>query len=441
MELMTQLDETHSPKLRSWISVSSDSDFPIQNLPFGVFKPQSGGEAHIATAIGECIVDLCELSKAGLFEGPILSQSTALETSSLNEFLSLGRPAWKEARATLSKLLAEGCPTLRDQPDLRERSVHKQSTVEMLLPAQIGDYTDFYSSKDHAINVGTMFRGKDNALMPNWTHLPVAYHGRASSIIPSGVPVQRPMGQTKGDDDPSPSFGPCRLMDFELEMGFFVGPETAQGSSIPVDTAEDHIFGMVLVNDWSARDIQKWEYVPLGPFLSKNFGTTISPWIITLEALEPFRCASAKQDPTPLPYLQSTGPGSYDIQLEVNLKAEGLDAPHRLCKSNFQYMYWDMRQQLAHHTVTGCNVRPGDLMASGTISGPTPESRGSMLELSWRGSEPIQLPNGEERRFLKDGDEVIMTGYCQGEGYRIGFGEAAGKVLPAEVPALCGAGS
>lgn len=435
---MTQMDDTHCPSLKSWIPVSADSDFPIQNLPFGVFRPRTGGDAHIATAVGDCVIDLHDLSRAGLFAGPLLSKTTALEESTLNAFLALGRPAWREARQTLSALLREDCPTLRDHPNLRERSVNKMSEVEMLLPCHIGDYTDFYSSKDHATNVGTMFRGPENALMPNWTHLPVAYHGRASSVVPSGFPIRRPVGQTKADDQPTPSFGPCKLLDFELEMGFFVGPGNPQGSSIPVEQAEDHIFGLVLVNDWSARDIQKWEYVPLGPFLSKNFGTTISPWIVTLDALEPFRCAGAAQDPTPLPYLQSTGPGSYDIQLEVHLTAKGLDAPHSLCKSNFQYMYWDMRQQLAHHTVTGCNTQPGDLMASGTISGPAKNSRGCMLELTWRGSEPIQLPNGEERKFLRDGDEVVMTGYCQGDGYRIGFGQAAGKVLPAEVEALCG---
>jgi len=304
----------------------------------------------------------------------------------------------------------------------------------MLLPVEIGDYTDFYSSKEHAINVGTMFRGPDNALMPNWTHLPVGYHGRSSSIVVSGTDIRRPNGQQKPGDGP-PVFGPCKLLDFELEMGFFVGPGTELGQSIPVDNACEHIFGLVLVNDWSARDIQKWEYVPLGPFLGKSFATSISPWIVTLDALEPFRRPGPIQDPQPLPYLQVSRDGSYEIQLEVALRSEQMAkesmAPQTLTRSNFRYLYWDMCQQLAHHTSNGCNVGPGGLMASGTISGPTRDSYGSMLELTWRGENPIELPTGERRKFLEDGDELTMTGFAQGDGYRIGFGEVAGRVLPA----------
>jgi len=302
------------------------------------------------------------------------------------------------------------------------------------MPVEIGDYTDFYSSKQHAYNVGCMFRGPDNALMPNYLWIPVGYHGRASSVVLSGTPVRRPCGQTKADEAEQPSFGPSRLLDFELEMGFFAGPGNALGETISIENAHKHIFGMVLVNDWSARDIQKWEYVPLGPFLAKNFATTISPWVVPMEALEPFRCAGPEQEPAPLEYLRlpkHERGWAYDIRLELALKTDRQKSPHVICRTNFNHMYWRMVQQLAHHTVSGCNVRAGDLMASGTSSGPTPESYGSMLELSWRGERPIPLPSGEERKFLADGDTVVMRGWCEGDGYRVGFGECAGKVLPA----------
>ncbi|MCA9938439.1 MAG: fumarylacetoacetase, partial [Anaerolineales bacterium] len=302
--------------------------------------------------------------------------------------------------------------------------------VVMEMPAQIGDYTDFYSSREHATNVGIMFRGRENALMPNWLHLPVAYHGRASSIIPGGIDIHRPHGQTIRDGDAAPTFGPSRLMDFELEMGFFIGPGNDLGHPVPVQNAADHIFGLVLVNDWSARDIQKWEYQPLGPFLAKNLATSISPWVVTLDALEPFRRPSPPQDPAPLPYLRSVGDWAYDIHLEVHLQSEQMAAPHPICRSNFRYLYWNMCQQLAHHTITGCNLRPGDLLASGTISGPSPDSYGSMLELTWRGSQPLALPNGESRKFLQDGDRVTLTGWAQGDGYRVGFGEVSARLLP-----------
>ncbi len=302
--------------------------------------------------------------------------------------------------------------------------------VELQLPVDVGDYTDFYSSREHATNVGTMFRCAEHALMPNWLHLPVGYHGRSSSIIVSGAPVRRPQGQTRPDDAQPPVFGASRMVDFELEMGFFIGPGNASGDAVPVGEAESHIFGMVLVNDWSARDIQKWEYQPLGPFLAKNFATTISPWVVTLDALEPFRCAGPAQEPAPLENLCGDGDGAFDIALEVWLAPDSGDAT-RLCQSNFRYLYWSMAQQLAHHASGGCNLRTGDLLASGTISGPTDDSRGSMLELAWRGEQPLTLDSGEQRGSIQDGDTVTLTGWCQGDGYRIGFGECSGKLLPA----------
>ena len=331
----------------------------------------------------------------------------------------------------VSRLLRADEPALRDNAALRPRALWPLAQVELLLPVEVGDYTDFYSSREHATNVGTMLRGPENALMPNWLHLPVAYHGRASSVVVSDTDLRRPKGQYKPADAHAPLFGPSRSLDFELEMGFFIGPGNELGRPIPIGNAADHIFGMVLVNDWSARDIQAWEYQPLGPFLAKNFGTTISPWVVPLEALEPFRVAGPVQHPPPLPYLQSQGNWAYDIQVEVRLQGERMDRPHRISSSNFKYLYWNMCQQLAHHTVNGCNLRTGDLLASGTISGPAPDSYGSLLELTWRGSKPLSLPNGEQRTFLQDGDRVTMTGWCQGQGYRVGFGEATGKMLGA----------
>jgi fumarylacetoacetase len=302
----------------------------------------------------------------------------------------------------------------------------------MVVPADIGDYTDFYSSLEHATNIGIMLRGKDNALQPNWLHLPVGYHGRSSSIVVSGTDIRRPMGQSKAPDAESPSFGPSRLMDFELEMGFFVGPGNPLGEPIPIERAHEHIFGMVLVNDWSARDIQAWEYVPLGPFLGKNFATSISPWVVTMDALEPFRCAGpAQTDPKPLDYLRTPDDRAYDIHLDVRLQSPQMDAPASIATSNFRTMYWNICQQLAHHTVNGCNARPGDLYGSGTISGPARHERGSMLELSWRGAELVELPNGQERTFLADGDKVVMTGWAEADGIRVGFGEVTGTLLPA----------
>jgi fumarylacetoacetase len=343
----------------------------------------------------------------------------------------MGRPAWAEARAAVSRLLRADEPTLRDDSARREHVLIPQADVEMSMPAEVGDYTDFYSSREHARNVGTMIRGADKALMPNWLWLPVAYHGRASSLVVSGAGVRRPCGQYKPDGSDIPVFGPTRALDFELETAVFVGPGNELGRPIPAAQAEDHLFGMVLLNDWSARDIQTWEYVPLGPFLAKNFCTTISPWVVPLEALEPFRIAGPPQNPPPLPYLATTGPQSFDVRLEAALQTATMERPHRICSTNFKYLYWSMTQQLAHHTVNGCNLRPGDLLASGTISGETPDSYGSLLELAWRGAKPLSLPNGERRSFLQDGDRVTLTGWAQGDGYRVGFGEATGTALPA----------
>jgi fumarylacetoacetase len=416
---------TTDPSLRSFIDVAPDSPFPIQNLPYGVFVTAADPSPRIGVAIGDFILDLRQLADAGVLKGPTLKDGYVFGQRNLNPFMALGRPAWREARGIISGLLRADQGTLRDSKKLREMALIPMNRAEMLLPAAIGDYTDFYSSREHATNVGTMFRGPENALMPNWLHLPVAYHGRASSVVVSGTALHRPKGQTNANDAAAPTFGPSRSLDFELEMGFFVGPGNDLGRPIPVASAMDHIFGMVLVNDWSARDIQRWEYVPLGPFLAKNFGTSISPWVVAMDALEPFRTAGPTQQPAPLPYLQTSGDLAYDIHLEVFLQGE------RICTSNAKHLYWNVAQQLAHHTVNGCNLRPGDLLASGTISGPTPDSYGSMLELAWKGTRPLTLANGEKRVFLQDGDTVTMTGWCQGTGYRVGFGEVVGKVLPA----------
>lgn len=423
------MTSTTDPALRSFVPVAAVSHFPIQNLPYGVFRPRSGGEPRVGVAIGDHVLDLAALEQAGLLS--LTPGNRIFNRAALNAFMALGQPTWREVRAAVSHLLRDDVPTLRDDRDLRQRALVPMDDVEMLPPVEIGDYTDFYSSREHATNVGTMLRGPENALMPNWLHLPVAYHGRASSVVVSGTDLHRPLGQTKPDDAPGPVFGPSRSVDFELEMGLFIGPGNPLGEPIPIDRAEEHVFGMVLVNDWSARDIQKWEYVPLGPFLSKNFGTSISPWVVTLDALEPFRVPGPVQNPPPLPYLTARDNSTFDIQLEVFLQTAAAAQPHRICKSNFRHLYWSIRQQAAHHTITGCNLRTGDLLASGTISGPTPDSRGSLLELTWGGKEPLVLPNGETRRFLEDGDRLAITGSCEGPGYRIGFGEVTGGLLPA----------
>lgn len=416
--------------LSSFIDVPADHPFPIQNLPYGVFRPAPDEPPRVGVAIGDWVLDLAVLEAEGLFENQTLRAEQPFSEAALNVFMALGKPAWHAARSTITHLLRADTSTLRDDDALRQRSLHPMDGVELLMPVFVGDYTDFYSSKEHATNVGSMFRDPENALKPNWLHLPVGYHGRASSVIPSGQDVRRPRGQLKPDDGP-PIYGPSRLLDFELEMGFFVGSGNALGAPIPVDEAENHIFGLVLVNDWSARDIQKWEYEPLGPFLGKSFATTISPWVVPMAALAPFRCDGPSQNPEPLPYLRSSDPRCFDIELDVSIQSETMGTPHSVCRSNTKHLYWDVRQQLAHHTVNGCNVRPGDLMASGTISGPTPDSYGSLLELTWRGENPIELPTGETRTFLEDGDRVTMTAWAQAESYRVGFGAATARVLPA----------
>ena len=415
----------NDPALRSFVDVPPESHFPVQNLPFGVFRRRANDRPRVGVAIGDQVLDLAELAAERLLDANLLPGDFFQRQHDLNEFMARGALAWREVRTRLSQLLRHDVPTLRDNAALRARALVSAADVEMLLPARIGDYTDFYSSREHATNVGVMLRGPQNALMPNWLHLPVAYHGRASSVVVSGTDVHRPLGQTKADDADRPTFGPSRSLDFELELGVFVGPGNALGRPVPIAEAPAHLFGMVLVNDWSARDIQKWEYQPLGPFLAKNFATSISPWVVTLDALEPFRVTGPSQDPEPLPYLRSPGAWSYDIRLEVLLQSA------RISVSNSRYLYWNVCQQLAHHTINGCNLHPGDLLASGTISGPTPDSLGSLLELSWKGTRPVALPNGETRTFLQDGDRLTLTGWCQGNGYRVGFGEVTGRVLPA----------
>lgn len=416
------------PAAASWVDVAPDSDFSIQNLPYGVFQ-RPGGDPAVGVAIGDQILDLAIIDAAGLFKGTGAEGQSVFASTYLNDFMSLGRSVWTKVRQCVFELLSTDGPTLRDDQQLRSRALVQATAARMLLPAQIGDFTDFYSSKEHATNVGIMFRGKDNALMPNWLHLPVGYHGRSSTVFVSGVDIHRPKGQTKADDADSPTYGPSRLLDFELEMGFILGTGNEPGTSITTEAGRDHIFGMVLLNDWSARDIQKWEYVPLGPFLGKSFGTSISPWVVTLDALEPFRVAGPTQEPKVLPYLESRD-GAYDIKLEAYIQSDNMSEPMRLTATNFKNMYWSMFQQLAHHTVNGSAMRTGDLCGSGTISGPTPDSYGSMLEICWKGTKPIKLPDGSERKFFANGDKVSIKGWCEGQGYRVGFGEVSAKVLP-----------
>ena len=411
---------------QSFIVVAENSDFPLQNLPYGVFQPQ-GEHARVGVAIGTEVLDLAALEAAGLL--PTGAKNVFGQTS-LNAFIALGRPVWQQVRARLQQLLSADCAELRDNAALRAQAFYPQASVSMLLPIEVPGYTDFYSSKEHAYNVGCMFRDPKNALMQNWSELPVGYNGRASSVVVSGTDLVRPSGQIKLPNEERPVFSACRKLDFELETGFIVGKATALGEPIAIEEAENHIFGMVLLNDWSARDIQQWEYVPLGPFNSKTFGTSISPWVVTLEALEPFRCASPVQEPQPLPYLRENTANNYDIHLQVAIAADGSETV--ISNTNFKYMYWSMMQQLTHHTIAGCNVRVGDLMGSGTISGPEKDSRGSLLELTWNTTEPLTLEGGEQRGFLEDGDTLIMRGHCQKDGLRIGFGEVRGTVLPAK---------
>lgn len=417
---------------QSWVASANTgtTDFPLQNLPYGVFSTASQPSPRVGVAIGDQVLDLAALEAAGVLQaGP----SPVFAQSSINAFVALGSAAWRATRARLISLLAaDGDAALRENTTLRAKALVPLADATLHLPVQVPGYTDFYSSKEHATNVGSMFRDPANALLPNWLEIPIGYNGRASSVVVSGTNILRPNGQIKLPDQPRPIFDGCRKLDFELETGFIVGRETALGESLSVDAAEAAIFGMVILNDWSARDLQQWEYVPLGPFNAKTFGTSISPWVVTMEALEPFRVAGPEQHPEPLPYLRQVGKHAFDIELEVSMQAEGDAQATSICRTNFRHMYWSMAQQFAHHTVSGCNVRVGDLMGSGTISGPTPDSFGSLLELTWNGKHPITLASGAKRTFIEDGDTVVMTGWCQGDGYRIGFGEVAGKILPAK---------
>ncbi|WP_424493991.1 fumarylacetoacetase [Salinimicrobium sp. GXAS 041] len=422
----------NNPERKTWLEVSENSDFPIQNIPFGVFLTRDD-IITIGTRIGDTAIDLGALHQLGYFEGIPLTDDIFLQDT-LNDFISDGKKTWRLVRNRIADIFDAENSQLRDNDEHRNVVLFALDEIEMQMPVQVGDYTDFYSSKEHATNVGTMFRDPDNALLPNWLHIPVGYHGRSSSIIPSGIPVHRPKGQTKPKDSDEPVFGPSQRVDFELEMAFITTDANHLGEPIPIEEAEDYIFGLVLFNDWSARDIQTWEYVPLGPFLAKNFASSISPWIVTLDALDPYRTESPKPEQEPLPYLRSKGKKSFDINLEVALEPEGAEETV-ISRSNFKYMYWNMSQQLAHHTVNGCPVLSGDMMGSGTISGPTPDSYGSMLELSWKGEKPVKLKDGRERKFIEDNDTVIMRGYCQNNTpYRIGFGEVKTKLLPVFEP-------
>ena len=434
------IDQTHNAQLQSWVESANDraTDFPIQNLPLGLFKA-TGGLARAGVAIGDSILDLAIAVQQGVIDGAASAAASLCGGGSLNGLMSAGRTAARSLRSGVSHALRSDTDAGKRASALREKLLVRMSEVQMMLPATIGDYTDFYASISHATNVGSMFR-PDNPLLPNYKHVPIGYHGRASSIVASGAEVRRPSGQTKADDEPAPSFGPTKRLDYELEVGVFIGAGNGLGRPISIRDIEEHLFGLCLVNDWSARDVQAWEYQPLGPFLAKSFATTISPWIVTLDALAPFRAPARARpagDPTPLPYLESAenaALGALDIQLEVWLRSARMRAEHRdhvrLTQVRFTEMYWTLAQLATHHASNGCNLRPGDLLASGTVSGSSKGSRGCLLELAWRGTEPISLPTGEQRTFLEDGDEVMLRGYCERDGFaRIGFGECRGTVI------------
>jgi len=409
--------------MNSWIDIKEDSDFSIYNIPFGIFSVD-GSKPRIGVAIGALVMDLFVASQAGIFADDL--DNSVFESEYLNDFIALGKEVTNAVRETIQSELCDSSSKLKDMDGL----FHKQSRVTMHLPVKVRDYTDFYSSIEHATNLGKLFRDPENALLPNWRHLPVGYHGRASSIVLSGQDIHRPKGQMKPADG-DPVFGPCKLLDFELEMAFIIGKPSALGESIRTDQAGDHIFGMVLFNDWSARDIQKWEYVPLGPFLGKSFASSISPWVVTMEALAYYKVAGPKQEPEVLPYLQYSGEKNYDINLQVSIAPEGGEETV-ISNSNYKYMYWNQEQQLAHHTVNGCNVNIGDMMASGTISGRDENSYGSLLEITQAGKKSLTLKGGEERKFVQDHDTVTMRGYCQKDGRRVGFGEVSAMILPAK---------
>jgi len=424
-------DPTHDPQRTSWVESANrpDADFPIQNLPFGVFVPAGGGERRIGVAIGDAILDLRSAVHGGVFRGAAWD---ALCADALNEFLALGQPAWRAVRRQLSDALQAGS----SERARLESCLVDPARVRMVLPARIGDYTDFFTSIHHATRVGMIFR-PDEPLLPNYKWLPIAYHGRSSSVVVSGAEVRRPRGQILPRGAAGPIFAPSQRLDYELELGAYIGPGNPRGSPIRLDQAEAHLFGLCLLNDWSARDIQAWEYQPLGPFLAKSFATTVSPWIVTMDALEPFRCSWIRPpgDPAPLAYLDDDAQharGAYDIELEVHLRSTAMAAPARLSRSNFRDAYWTLAQMVAHHTVAGCNLQPGDLLGTGTQSGPQHEQSGSLLELSLGGRQAVVLPGGEQRRFLEDGDEVTLSAACARPGaVRIGFGRCVGKILPA----------
>jgi fumarylacetoacetase len=436
------VNQTHDPRLTSWVdSAQGHPDFPIQNLPFGVFRRAGSQDLpRVGIAIGDQILDLSASGAVARFTGPAVPAAEACAAPSLNRLMGLGREHWSALRAQVSAFLSADSPAYRADRGLDRRVLVPMRDAELFVPAQVGDYSDFYASVHHASNVGSMFR-PENPLLPNYKWVPIGYHGRASSIVVSGTPVRRPHGQLKPPEAELPVFRPSRALDYEMELGCFVGPGNPLGEPVAIERAEEHLFGFSLVNDWSARDIQTWEYQPLGPFLAKSFATTVSAWVITLEALEPYRVPAFKRppgDPAPLPYLDSEterARGGIDVTVEVYLLSSRMRdrsiPPHRLSRGSTADLYWTIGQMLAHHTSNGCNLRPGDLFASGTVSGPTKQQRGCLLELTWRGNEPIALTTGETRKFLEDGDEVIMRGYCEGAGVRIGFGECRGTILPA----------
>jgi fumarylacetoacetase len=418
----------NDPSLRSFIPVDAASDFPIQNLPYGVFSTAALPTPRIGVAIGDYVLDLWELEQDCRLN---VGDLGVFSLSSLNPFMTLGPKIWERTRARISELLRHDNDELRDNEGLRRSALVPMKDARLHLPFAVSGFTDFYSSREHATNVGIMFRGKDNALQPNWLHMPIGYNGRASTVIVSGTKVRRPRGQLKLPNAEQPIFGPCKRLDFELEIGAVIGQASSNGEMLTEAQAEDMIFGFVLLNDWSARDIQQWEYVPLGPFQGKAFATSISPWVVTRAALEPFRLHGPKQDPAPLPYLQQVEPNNYNLELEVSLQADSMKEPSGICRTNFKYMYWSSVQQLLHHASSGCAMNVGDLLGGGTISGPERGQRGSLLEISWNGAEPIELASGTTRTFLEDGDSLVMRGWCQGGGYRIGFGEVEGTIGPA----------
>ncbi len=419
----------NNPNLKSWVSVPENSDFPIQNLPFGIIGNHILSK-RVSVRIGDYALDLKVLAELGYLKETGFDSSD-FDAPFLNPMMKKGKLAVRKLRNRISELLLDSSTSLQNNPSQIEQVLHLISTVEVSMPVEIGDYTDFYSSKEHATNVGMMFRDPSNALLPNWLWIPVAYHGRASSIVLSGQDIHRPKGQIKPSAEEDPIFTPSRQVDFELEMAFITFDGKPLGDSISTEEADSYIFGLCLFNDWSARDIQAWEYVPLGPFLGKNFASSVSAWIVTLDALEPFAVESPEQNPKVLPYLEFDGKKAYDIQLQVGILTNNKDETV-VCNSNFKYMYWNMAQQLAHHTSNGCNIRCGDLLGSGTISGKSEDSFGSMLELTWRGTKPLKVKDGSERKFINDGDSVVMRGHSELNGVRIGFGELKSKLLPAK---------